>query len=86
MKIADGDSARDQINLNMACLRTAVKLLDQLDLTLQDETMGNDIGHTVSRLFIRYSNILLKGLDFCQTDHLVRTLTLMHNHFESIPF
>jgi neurofibromin 1 len=49
----------------MACLRTAVKLLENLELKPLDGSIGDDSGHAVSRLYLRYSGILLKGLDFC---------------------
>ena len=62
----DADSARDQSNLNMACLRSAVKLLDNLELKALDGAIGDDSVHVVSRLYIRYSGILLKSLDCCQ--------------------
>ena len=52
----------------MACLRTTVKLLENLELKTLDSSMGDDSGHVVSRLYLRYSSILLKGLDFCQPD------------------
>jgi hypothetical protein len=67
----DGDISRDQCLLNFACLRTAVKLLDDLQLTALEGSIRDDTEHVVSRLFIRYSGILLKGLDFCQLDPLV---------------
>jgi hypothetical protein len=62
----DADSARDQSNLNMACLRSAVKLLDNLELKALDGAIGDDSVHVVSRLYIRYSGILLKSLDCCK--------------------
>jgi hypothetical protein len=62
------ESARAQVDLNRACLRTAVKLLDRLQLRPLDGSAGDDSSHVVARLFIRYSSILLKGLDICQMD------------------
>lgn len=58
--------------MNLACLRTAVKLLDNLDLQPLEDAFGDDTGHTISRLYIRYSAVLLKGLDYCHPDLLVR--------------
>ena len=58
--------------MNLACLRTAVKLLDNLDLQPLEDAFGDDTGHTISRLNIRYSTVLLKGLDYCHPDLLVR--------------
>lgn len=58
--------------MNLACLRTAVNLLDNLDLKPLEDAFGDETGHTISRLYIRYSTVLLKGLDQCQPDPLVR--------------
>jgi hypothetical protein len=52
----------------MACLKAAVRLLEHLQLLPPDGSAGGDSVHVVSRLFIRYSGILLKGLDVCQLD------------------
>jgi hypothetical protein len=30
--------------------------------------MGDESGHVISQLYSGYSDMLLKGLDFCQTD------------------
>lgn len=51
----------------MACLRTTVKLLDDLDSILPDGSIG-DSGHIASRQFLRHSNFLLQGLELCQSD------------------
>lgn len=60
--------------VNMACLRTTVKLLDRLQLRPADtSTAGDDSFHFVSRLFIKYSTILLNGLEICQLDAPVRS-------------
>uniref|UniRef100_A0A0W0FVQ0 Ras-GAP domain-containing protein n=1 Tax=Moniliophthora roreri TaxID=221103 RepID=A0A0W0FVQ0_MONRR len=58
-----------QYELNMAGLRTCVKLLDRLQLrALDTSTTGDDSLHFVSRLFIKYQTVLLNGLDFCTLD------------------
>ncbi|KAF9266130.1 hypothetical protein L218DRAFT_1016740 [Marasmius fiardii PR-910] len=58
-----------QFELNLACLRTCVKLLDRLQLRqLDPSTTGDDSLHFVSRLFMKYQNILLNGLEICQVD------------------
>jgi hypothetical protein len=62
----DPDSARI-IDLNICCIRTAVKLLDRLQLRPLDGSSGDDTGHALSRLFGRYSGILLKGLEMCDS-------------------
>ncbi|KAF9067659.1 hypothetical protein BDP27DRAFT_1225535 [Rhodocollybia butyracea] len=55
--------------VNMSCLRTTVKLLDRLQLRAVDSSIAGDDGfHFVSRLFIKYSNVLLNGLEICQID------------------
>lgn len=61
-----------QNEVNIACLRTCVKLLDRLELRPLDPSAGDDNVHVVSRLFIKYSNILLEGLEVCQLDIPVR--------------
>ncbi|KAH7887502.1 hypothetical protein F5I97DRAFT_2056906 [Phlebopus sp. FC_14] len=61
-----------QRDLNLASLRTVVKLLDRLKLQPIDGSVshdGDDSGHTISRLFIRYSQTLLRTLDICQSDN-----------------
>jgi hypothetical protein len=67
------DAIRAQVDLNRACLRTAIKLLDRLQLRPLDGSAGDDLGHVVARLFNRYSSILLKCLDICQLDLPVRS-------------
>ncbi|KAH7916805.1 hypothetical protein BJ138DRAFT_1121610 [Hygrophoropsis aurantiaca] len=65
------DATQLQYDLNLASLRTVVKLLDRLKLQSIDSNAsdeGDDLGHSVSRLFIRYSQILLRALDICQAD------------------
>ncbi|KAJ7821199.1 hypothetical protein B0H14DRAFT_2831907 [Mycena olivaceomarginata] len=58
-----------QIDLNFACLRTCVKLLDRLQIQSLDETTtGDDSIHVVSRLFHKYSGLLLRGNIDCQLD------------------
>ncbi|KAJ3719315.1 hypothetical protein C8R42DRAFT_777357 [Lentinula raphanica] len=55
--------------VNLSCLRTIVKLLDRLQLRPQDTSIaGDDSFHYVSRLFMRYSGILLNSFEFCQPD------------------
>ncbi|KAH7931340.1 hypothetical protein BV22DRAFT_1124264 [Leucogyrophana mollusca] len=67
----DADAIQLQYDLNLASLRTVVKLLDRLKLQSIDSNAsdeGDGLGHSVSRLFIRYSQILLRALDICQAD------------------
>ena len=65
----EGDQFVLQGDLNMACLRTAVKLLEQLQLQPGDgDSAGEDRAHVVSRLFNRYSGALLHGLNTCYND------------------
>ncbi|KAJ7094350.1 hypothetical protein C8R44DRAFT_384405 [Mycena epipterygia] len=60
-----------QNELNIACLRTCVKLLDRLQIRPPDETAtGDDSIHQVSRLFHKYAALLLRGHDECQLDSL----------------
>ncbi|KAJ7167823.1 hypothetical protein C8R46DRAFT_1350755 [Mycena filopes] len=60
-----------QNDLNFACLRTCVKLLDRLQIQSLDEAAtGDDSIHVVSRLFHKYSGLLLRGNIECQLpDH-----------------
>jgi hypothetical protein len=68
----DGDQAEIQTELNMACLRTSVKLLDRLQLRPVDvSNTGDDTVHVVSRLFNKYSGVLLQGLEACRIDNVV---------------
>ncbi|KAG6854444.1 hypothetical protein C0991_006523 [Blastosporella zonata] len=53
--------------LNMACLRASVKLLDRLELRPVDANAGDDSVHVVSRLFNKYSGALLEALEACHT-------------------
>ncbi|KAL0576959.1 Ras GTPase activating protein ira2 [Marasmius crinis-equi] len=63
------DTHMQQYELNMACLRTCVKLLDRLQLKqLDTSATGDDSLHFVTRLFIKYQTILLSGLELCQSD------------------
>ena len=67
-----GDQAEIQTELNMACLRTSVKLLDRLQLRPVDvSNTGDDTVHVVSRLFNKYSGALLQGLEACQVTNTV---------------
>lgn len=67
------DAGPTQNDLNIACLRTCVKLLDRLQIRPQDEaSTGDDSVHQVSRLFHKYAALLLRGHDECQLDPVVR--------------
>ncbi|PPQ78909.1 hypothetical protein CVT25_002369 [Psilocybe cyanescens] len=56
--------------LNMACLRAVVKLLDRLQLKASDASnTGDDTVHVVSRLFNKYSTALLDSIEICQSDN-----------------
>ncbi|KAG6857003.1 hypothetical protein H0H87_011097 [Tephrocybe sp. NHM501043] len=54
--------------LNMACLRASVKLLDRLELRPVEVNAGDDSVHVVSRLFNKYSGALLEALEACHSD------------------
>ncbi|KAF5371189.1 hypothetical protein D9758_004214 [Tetrapyrgos nigripes] len=67
------DASLDSVNqydLNMACLRTTVKLLDRLQLTSSDSSNNDDSAHVTSRLFNKYSTVLLNGFEYCLTENL----------------
>ncbi|KAG8959528.1 Ras GTPase activating protein ira2 [Tulasnella sp. 419] len=53
---------RLQTDLDMACLRTIVKLLDRLQLQPVDGTSRSESHHVQSRLFYRYFNLFNKAL------------------------
>ncbi|KAF8450670.1 hypothetical protein L210DRAFT_3520995 [Boletus edulis BED1] len=60
-----------QYDINMFALRTVVQLLDRLKLQPIDTSVphdGDDLGHSISRLFIRYSHVLLRALELCQSE------------------
>lgn len=63
-----------QNELNICCLRTGVKLMERLQLQPLDGSTGDDSVHVVSRLFVRYSNTLMRGLELCQYDIPVRRI------------
>ena len=76
-----------QYEINMFVLRTAVQLLDRLKLQPIDPSVphdGDDSGHAVSRLFIRYSHVLLRAIDVCQSDQLVRSFFFDSHHYLTI--
>ncbi|KAG8218508.1 hypothetical protein J3R82DRAFT_4145 [Butyriboletus roseoflavus] len=67
----EADAIQLQYDINMFALRTAVQLLDRLKLQSIDTSVphnGDDLGHAVSRLFIRYSHVLLRALAVCQSE------------------
>ncbi|KAF7293602.1 Ras-GAP domain-containing protein [Mycena indigotica] len=58
-----------QTELNFACLRTCVKLLDRLQIRPPEEAAaGDDSAHSVSRLCPKYSSLLVRGHIECQLD------------------
>ena len=62
-------------DLNMACLRAMVKMLDRIQLPQVDSSnTGDDTVHVVSRLFNKYSTALLTSIESCQPDLRVRIL------------
>lgn len=72
------DAIQLQYDINMFVLRTAVQLLDRLKLQSIDTSVphdGDDSGHAVSRLFIRYSHVLLRALDVCHSEQPVRSFS-----------
>ncbi|KAJ7181585.1 hypothetical protein C8R43DRAFT_1229418 [Mycena crocata] len=71
MQTAPNPNGQDasQSELSITCLRTSVKLLDRLQIKPPDEsTTGDDSVHAVSRLFHKYTTLLLRGHDECQLD------------------
>ncbi|TFK43927.1 hypothetical protein BDQ12DRAFT_702865 [Crucibulum laeve] len=64
-----GDVALVCNELNLACLRTTVKLLERLELRLRPSpTASDDSLHFMSRLFNKYASALLQSLDACQPE------------------
>ncbi|KAI0040644.1 hypothetical protein FA95DRAFT_1647858 [Auriscalpium vulgare] len=63
----DTEESRLQHELNVASLRAAVHFLDRLPLRSLDNSSGDEAGHVVNRLFIRYSNLILRVLSFDRT-------------------
>ncbi|KAF8165773.1 hypothetical protein B0H34DRAFT_794124 [Crassisporium funariophilum] len=58
-------------DLNMACLRAVVKLLERLQLrSVEPSNTGDDTVHVVSRLFNKYSTALLSSIETCQADNI----------------
>lgn len=63
------ESSASQNELNFACLKTCVKLLDRLELRpLDTSSAGDDSAHVVARLFNKYSTMLLDGIKLIQSD------------------
>lgn len=75
MKTGDPELARLQHEVNIASLKAAVHFMDRLQLRPMDGSGSDESGHVVSRLFIRYSNLILRLLDFARTD-AVRAFSL----------
>lgn len=67
----DKESVSLQSELNITCLRTLSMLLERMKLQPLDGSSGDDTGHLVSRLFMKYSTALLKMLELNQLDVLV---------------
>jgi hypothetical protein len=68
----EADQSTLQGDLNMACLRSAAKLLERLQLQPPENTSPEDDSvHVASRLFNRYSGALLHGLDTYYSDDIV---------------
>ena len=61
--------------MNMACLRTVVKLLEGLRLQALDGSSGDDASHVISRRFNRYQVLLLNALKNWQLGTTVRRFT-----------
>jgi hypothetical protein len=53
------------------CLKSMVWLLERLELKVPDESSGEDHMHDIARLFNRYYQSLLTGLEMCRPDLLV---------------
>ncbi|KIY51663.1 hypothetical protein FISHEDRAFT_36865 [Fistulina hepatica ATCC 64428] len=63
------DNVRQLPHLNLACLRTIVKLLEHLPLRVPDTGgAGDNNAHVIARQFQRYLQMLLRCLDICQID------------------
>lgn len=73
---------RNMRELNVAALRTAVKLFDKLDLQSEDGQQ-EEPGHSVARLFIRYSNFLFKMLQRLDPTMLDDGLSEQTSHSQS---
>ncbi|TFK46902.1 hypothetical protein OE88DRAFT_1666689 [Heliocybe sulcata] len=69
-QINDIDSLRIQNELNMSSLRTAVRLMDRLKLTVSEGATAENPGHAASRLFKNYYDFLLKALEYARHDGL----------------
>ncbi|TCD61394.1 Ras GTPase activating protein ira2 [Steccherinum ochraceum] len=54
--------------LNLATLKTVVRLLDRLQLRSAENTSAEDANHVVSRMFIRYSLFLTNVWDYMRED------------------
>lgn len=54
-----------------------MKLFDRMQLQPADGTISEDSGHVVSRLFIRYTNFLLKVWEYGRSDAVVGILFLL---------
>lgn len=63
MQLVSPEWVQSQNELNLCCLRTAVKLMERLDLKPEDAPTGDDSTHVVSRRFNKYSSVLLGGLE-----------------------
>lgn len=61
----DIEALRIQYELNIASLRTTVRLMDRLKLNVSD---GENPGHAASRLFKNYYDFLLKALEYTRHD------------------
>ena len=69
LQISEASGPNTLNDLNMACLRAVVKLLDRLQLRSHDTSnTGDDAIHYVSRLFNKYSTALLTSLETCQSE------------------
>lgn len=74
-------------DLNMACLRSVVKLLDRLQLLTADpSSTGDDVVHVVSRLFNKYSTALLTSIETCQYEAPVSTPSFCELCLFKFPF
>jgi neurofibromin 1 len=70
-------------DLNMACLRAVVKLLDRLQLRpLDTSNTGDDAVHYVVRLFNKYSTALLMSLDTCEPEMVSPFFKLVNSNVQ----
>ena len=61
----------------MASLRAAGHFLEKLELKSLDNPAGDEASHVVNRVFIRYSNLIMRTLSFGRALPVVSSLGLL---------